>query len=133
MAVDPQGLLSIRRSCRIEQALLGNQHKRLFWRLASPHLRLGCSNLRQGPPHMYCASAQTGFRLPGDGTIKRKVNFEYARAIAKVLELATVSGWQTVDSHAQQLARRHITKDCARIGQGIERFDLEIGNDFATQ
>src|SRR5579883_3380944 len=133
MAIRPDGMLACRGACRVEEALLGQQHVGTLCMLAPPDGALGVGNLSQGTTNMYGSSTQACLRFPGDRAIQRDVHFADTWAIAVALKLVLVALRQLGMGNAQQLARGDITEDGMGRGQHLQRLYLHASDDLSSQ
>src|SRR5579875_2896558 len=120
VTVGPHRLLARRRSRRVEEALLRDQHEGLFRYFPLPDLPLGAGNFRKCTAQVHRCGAQAFFSLPGNGAIEREIEFEDAAAIAKAPQVALIALRQLAASDPQQLTRRNIAQYAARGWQIID-------------
>src|SRR5260370_143795 len=94
MAVGPHGVFPLRRAGGVKQALLREQHERLFGMLTAPDRGFARRDFWQRAAQVYSCGAPALRRSPGDGAVERQVEFEDAGAIAITLQFVLVTGRQ---------------------------------------
>src|SRR5919197_1489234 len=113
VAVRPGGVLSVRRACRVEEALLREQHERAR-RSVVP---LGPGDLVERRAEMHGRRAPARLRPPRNRARQRPIDLEGARTVPVAKQPPLVARGQSPARETDELARHHVAEDELSAGQ----------------
>jgi hypothetical protein len=117
----------------VEEALLRQEHEGLLRYHTTPDAPLARRDLFWRSTDMNGARSQTFSRAPGNWPIKGKIYLEDAWPVAESSQLTTVTVWQSSACECEQLARRHVAENSARLGQFGKGANLCVGHNLTAE
>jgi hypothetical protein len=132
MTISPQRMFPFRRSGRVEQAGLDNDHKRPLRYFAPGGGTLRPGYFFHGPPNVKSTCTPALPCSPGDGRTQGVIQFENTGTVPVIPKLLLEPARQPTACHLKRLPGRDIQEHEIR-GKGIDRFDTLSGHDPPTQ
>src|SRR5436190_13829980 len=133
VTVTPPRVLARRRARRIEHALLRDENERLLRGASVEHRMLALHDLveRAADVHRRRLCALRG--LPRNRTVERPVDFEHARSVAKLAQLADIARGQLIAGNVRELTRSDVEEDGARLREIAHRLHATIRLERAAE
>src|SRR5436309_13343392 len=107
MTVCPKRLFPRRGARRIEQALLGGNHKWPLGRNATGGGRLGCDHLLEGSSKVHRSRLAAARIAPGHRAVQRPIELEDAGSVPEACELTAIAIGERAARYRQQLPGPH--------------------------
>ena len=133
VAIGVTGLLSLRRSRRVELALLTEDEIGTLRVAPSVHVALGCADLLERSTDVDRRGLETSGVLPRDGTVERPVELEDPGAVAIASQPASVAVGQGVARDARELLGGGVEEDDTGGRQLFQALDAPAGLDTTAQ
>src|SRR5208282_1517243 len=133
VTIRPERMLVLRGTGLINNAWLGDQHKRSFGNFASCRRAFGVCNFVQRAAQMdrACGPALLGY--PWDWPPKRIVDFENCGRMFELIKLAVVGRRQTLPRDPDKLPRRDVKQDRTSGRKILQITHAGVGFDFSAE